>query len=274
MLGRIAQANTLDTLRAAAGDRNADVKDAAIRALADWPDAGPIQALAAIAADASATEAHRVLALRGYIGMIQKQADVSDEQILADHAKAIGLARRTQEKQFALSKLANLRDRQALEMAKKYVSDPALKGAAQAAVRKIEKLLAAPAAVTASHNPDKAKNAIDGDPGTRWDTSSAMKGGEWFRIELGEEKLITGLVLDAKGSGGDYPRGYEVYVSKSRLGRGKLVAKGKGTGAVVTIRFDKPVLGKAIRIVQTGQTGGLFWSIHELTVQSKKPAGK
>ena len=273
VMGRIGHDDALDCLRAAAQSPRADVKDAGIRALAGWPTAEPIAVLRGIAEDTSAPAAHRVIALRGFIGMIQKQSDVSDEQVLADHAKAIALASRTQEKQLVLSKLASLRDRGALAMARQYTKDPALKGAADAAVRKIEKLLAAPATVTASHNPNNAKNAVDGDPKTRWDTGSAMAGGEWFRVELDEAKLLTAVVLDAKDSRNDYPRGYEVYVCKGRLGQGKLVAKGKGTGSVTTIRFPKPVVGKSIKIVQTGQTSGLFWSIHELTVESK-PAGK
>jgi hypothetical protein len=269
VLGRIGHKDALDCLYAAARDADADVKDAAIRALADWPGGEPIRVLAGIAADPSATTPHRVIALRGYVNMIQKQANASDEQILADYAKAMAMATRPQEKQLVLSKLASLRHRRALEMARRCADDPALKGAAEAAIQKIEKLLSAPAAVTASHNPQTAGNAIDGKPDTRWDTAAAMQGGEWFRIELNETKLITGIVLDAKGSAGDYPRGYEVYVSTSSLGQGRLVAKGKGTGPVVEIKFDKPVAGKAIKIVQTGRTDGLYWSIHELEAKSQ-----
>ncbi|MCU0873885.1 MAG: discoidin domain-containing protein, partial [Pirellulaceae bacterium] len=79
--------------------------------------------------------------------------------------------------------------------------------------------------------------------------------------------------LDASGSGGDYPRGYEIYVSPSSLGDGQLVLKGQGDGAVTRIVFAQPVRGRAIKIIQTGRAEGLFWSIHELTVDSQ-PAGK
>ncbi len=116
---------------------------------------------------------------------------------------------------------------------------------------------------------DSQALAIDKDPNTRWDTGASMSGGEWFRIELDEERLITGLVLDTRGSGGDYPRGYEVYVSPSSLGDGQRVAKGEGKGPVTEITFDKPVRGRAVKIVQTGQAPGAFWSIHELTIQSQ-----
>ena len=52
------------------------------------------------------------------------------------------------------------------------------------------------------------------------------------------------------------------------LGRGKLVAKGKGT-RVTQIKFSPPVVGRTIKIVQTGKAAGNFWSIHELKVQAK-----
>jgi HEAT repeat protein len=273
VLGRIAHASALPVLVQSARDTDAGVKDAAIRALADWPTGEPAAVLFGIASDAGASPVHRVLALRGYVVMIPKQADATDDQILDNYAKAMQLAGRNEDKQLVLSKLGLIRHRRALEMARQWGADPALKQSAEAAAQNIEKLLSAPARVTASHSPEKANNAIDKDPNTRWDTGGVQQGGEWFRIELDEDCLIKGLVLDASGSGGDYPRGYEIYVAPSSLGDGQLVLKGRGDGAVTKIVFPQPVRGRAIKIVQTGRAEGLFWSIHELTVDSQ-PAGK
>ena len=268
VLGQIGHADSLDAIYESVRSGSAEVKAAAVRALAAWPDAAPIEVLQSVAEDAAAAKADRVIAFRGYVGMIQSQRDATDQQILAAYAKAMANAPQPQERQLVLSRLASLRHRGALEMAERYRSDKDLKAAADAAIKKIQQLLAQPARVTASANADKAGNAIDNNPSTRWDTGAAMKGGEWFKIELDELQNISAIVLDAKGSAGDYPRGYEVYISKSSLGAGKLAAKGKGTGAVTEIKFDRPVAGKMIRIVQTGRTGGLFWSIHELKVKS------
>jgi HEAT repeat protein len=269
VLGRIGAAAAIPTLYSAVKEAAPEVKDAAIRALADWPTGEPAKVLLGIATDAAAAPVHRVLSLRGYVNLIAKQPDVSDVQILADYNKALELAGRVEEKQLVLSKLALVRDRRALEMVQRLAADPALKQSAEAALENIQKLLAAPAKVTASKNPEKAQNAIDKDPNTRWDTGAAQEGGEWFRIELDGEHLISAVVLDTRGSGGDYPRGYEVYVSASSLGEGKLAIKGEGNSAVTRIAFKEPVRGKAIKIVQTGRVQGLFWSIHELTVESK-----
>ena len=250
-------------------DAEASVQDAAIRALAEWPSGEPAAVLAGLAADESATQVHRVLALRGYVNMIPQQPEASDDQILDNYARAIQLAVRNEEKQLVLSRLALVRHRRALQMVRQQAGEAALKQAAESAAASIEKLLSAPARVTASHNPDKAGNAIDKDPNTRWDTGGVQQGGEWFRIELDEDCLIRGLVLDTRGSGGDYPRGYEIFVSPSSLGDGTLVLKGQGSEAVTKIVFPQPVRGRAIRIVQTGRAEGLFWSIHELTIDAE-----
>ena len=52
------------------GDPDKAVKDAAIRALVEWPDAGPIQAVRRLAESAD-DPTYRILALRGFIRMIE-----------------------------------------------------------------------------------------------------------------------------------------------------------------------------------------------------------
>jgi HEAT repeat protein len=268
VLGQIGHAGALASIYPALKDPGAEVKGAAVRALSAWPDAAPADVLLVVAQDQSAAAADRVIALRGYINMIAKLPDVTDDAILAAYARAMELATRTEEKRLVLSRLANLRHKGALKLAQQCLKDVNLAGSAGAAIRKIEKLLAAPAKVMASHGTDAVGNAIDGNASTRWSCGFPMRGGEWFRIELDGERLISGVVLDSRASAADYPRGYEVYVSRSTLGQGKLVAKGKGTNWRTEIRWA-PVVGRAIRIVQTGQASGNFWSIHELEVLAK-----
>src|SRR4030095_15235297 len=67
--------------------------------------------------------------------------------------------------------------------------------------------------VTASHKSDSAKAAIDGDLGSRWDTSASQTPGMWFTVELPEETEIATIRLDAANSTRDYPRGYKVEIS-------------------------------------------------------------
>jgi hypothetical protein len=91
------------------------------------------------------------------------------------------------------------------------------------------------------------------------------------------ETAITGLRLDATGSGGDYPRGYKVELSADGQTWGKPVATGEGKTALTEIKLP-PTKTKFIRITQTGSVKGLFWSIHELDIlgegQGKITEGK
>lgn len=215
----------LVVVQAASNDPKKEIKDAAIRALVEWPDAGPIQTVRKLAESAD-DPTHRVLALRGFIRMIEL-ADLSDADMLRQYDAAIKMATRPDEKRQALAKIANMPSEAALKMAQALAADPALAGDATAAVAKIDKALKHPARCEASTAADVDK-AVDGDPATRWTTGAPMQGGEWFLIDLGGERTVRKVTLDCARSDGDYARGYEVYVSNSKVRLGKPVAAGKG----------------------------------------------
>jgi mono/diheme cytochrome c family protein/glucose/arabinose dehydrogenase len=119
--------------------------------------------------------------------------------------------------------------------------------------------------VTASHHPQSAGLAIDGNLETRYDTGTPQTPGMWYQVELPEEEAITGLELDAGTSRQDYPRGYSIDFSGDGVSWTKGAVTGRGTTALTEIGFA-PVKTKYIRINQTGMAPGLFWSIHELQV--------
>ena len=268
VLGGIGDNAALPAIKGAVGESDSKVRTAAIRAAAGWPRSGTAAMCLKIARDASADKTHRILAIRGYITQAGLQEDISDAEVVAMYAKAIAVALRNEEKVLALSELGKVGHTDAMALAKRCASDAALKGAANAAMAAIDRALRAPAKVTASHDGGNAKNAMDGNAGTRWTSGSAMKGGEWFRIDMGHARIISGLVLDTKGSVGDYPRGYEVYISNNSRSQGTQVAKGKGTNWKTEINF-KPTTGRYIKIVQTGKADGLHWSIHELEIKAR-----
>ena len=125
--------------------------------------------------------------------------------------------------------------------------------------------------VTASANSGEAGRAIDGSAESRYTTNKFMEPGMWFQIELDKETPITGLVLDTSTSANDYPRGYEVEVSKDGKEWSQPIAKGDGKNAITEISVN-PTPAKFIKITQLGSAPGNFWSIHELRVlaDSKK----
>ncbi len=151
--------------------------------------------------------------------------------------EALDRATTREAKGFICRQLRTIGTAQAVPKLAALLADPRSSHMARYALERIEDP-AAPAVVSASVNSGNAKNAVDGNPGTRWDTGSAMKGGEWFMLDLGHSQKVSGLVLDARGSNGDYPRGYEVHVSPNMVGRGKLAAKGEGKGPVTEVKFN------------------------------------
>ena len=268
VLGGIGDPATLPLIKKAVGDSDANVQLAAIRAAADWPRSGTAAVCLKIARDASASKTHRILAIRGYIKQAGLEEELSDAQVVAMYAKAIAIALRNEEKVYALSELGKVGHKDAMALAKQCAADAALKGAANAAMASIDRALRAPAKVTASHDAGNTKNAMDGNAATRWSTGGGMNGGEWFRVDMGQTRVISGLVLDCQGSPQDYPRGYEVYISNNTRSQGAQVAKGKGTNWKTEIKF-KPTAGRYIKIVQTGKASGLHWSIHKLTINAR-----
>ena len=112
-----------------------------------------------------------------------------------------------------------------------------------------------------------ASNAIDGSLVSRWSDGLAQSGTEWFQADMGSAKTFSRVQLNAAGgldnANGDYPRGYEVYVSN---GSGwTLVAAGSGTSNVLNITFP-PQTARYINVHETGSSSDHFWSISEFNV--------
>lgn len=267
VLGRFGGEKALAAVRAAMADPDASVQDTALRTLADWPDPAPADDLLKAVRETK-NETHRVLALRGYVRMLALPSDRPIADVLTRYDEAMKLTTRVEEKKQVLAMMAELRHPAVLKALEPYAADAALKAEAEAAIKKVTEAMKAPARVSASHNSGKAPNATDGKADTRWDTGAAMAGGEWFLVELPVEQIVTKITLDTRGSGGDYPRGYEVYLSRDGKAWGPPVAKGEGKGPITEIAL-KAGFGRFIKIVQTGKSEGLFWSIHELKVETK-----
>ena len=119
--------------------------------------------------------------------------------------------------------------------------------------------------LSASHRKENAKNAVDGNLNSRFDTGKPQVPGMWFTVDLKKEQLVGGLRLDSAKSRNDYPRGYEIAFSNDGRTWSEPVAAGKGTTTMTEI-FFKPRKTRHIRITQTGSVSGLFWSIHEMEI--------
>jgi hypothetical protein len=89
----------------------------------------------------------------------------------------------------------------------------------------------------------------------------------WFQIDTGggTPPTFNQIALNSGAATGDYPRGYQVNVSSDGVNWGGSVTTGSGSSAVTTINFTSQT-ARYIRITQTGNISGIWWSIAELNV--------
>jgi uncharacterized protein len=266
VLSRVGDGAALEAVRPQLRSQDAEIRKAAMRALADWPNAAPLADLMGVAKTSQDTT-EQILAVRGYIKLLGVPANRSAAQTVGYLAQAMDAARRTEEKKAVLAALPKYPCKEAIALAEKAGQNAALRSEAQLAAKKIKELvLNQSLKAQASRNSGNAKNAIDGNPDTRWDTAETMRPGQWFVLDLGAESVVRGLTLDARKSSNDYPRGYEVYVSFDGGNWGQPVVSGKDAKPLTEITFERPVRTRFIKIVQTGSSDSWHWSIHELTL--------
>lgn len=120
--------------------------------------------------------------------------------------------------------------------------------------------------LNASVKKEDCSKAVDNNTGSRWATAAAMKGGEWFSIELPTEENIAGLALDSQNTYQDYPRKYKVEVSSDGT-KWNPAAQGDGS-ALTEIVFKTPQKGRFVRITQLGSSSSA-WGINELALFKK-----
>lgn len=121
---------------------------------------------------------------------------------------------------------------------------------------------------TASVNTGNARNGIDNNATSRWDSQGAQVSGQWYMVDMKTANNFNEIILDVASSPSDSPAGYKLYVSDDGISWGTLVATGVGTDGMTIIPIST-VTARYFKIEQTG-TKGNYWSIHELYVYNVK----
>ncbi len=104
---------------------------------------------------------------------------------------------------------------------------------------------------------------------TGWNTSMSQEPGQWVIVDMKEPQTFNQIILgiDTK-HGGDYPRGYEVYVSNDPENWGEAIVTGVGNeGGETKIEFADEQTGQYVKIVQTS-TFELWWAIDEFNINT------
>lgn len=121
VLTRIGGERAFRLLRAARTGDDAEVADAAVRALASWQGAEALDELRDIAEHAE-KPSQRVLALQGYVRLLQK-SDRDAAALLTGYTEAWELARRPEEKRLVLGAVGELASADALAFAQQWTAD-------------------------------------------------------------------------------------------------------------------------------------------------------
>ena len=140
VLGKIGDDSSLPLVREALTDDNPEIRDAAVRALSDWPTVTPKEDLA-IVAQTSSERIHKVLAMRAYILIVGMEPYRSPEAVVGSLKEALAWAERPEEKKLILGILPQFACQDALELAESLLREKGVEEEAKQAVQQIRKKL-------------------------------------------------------------------------------------------------------------------------------------
>jgi hypothetical protein len=123
-LHRIGSPGAFSILLKARSDADEDIRDAAIRTLADWPDLTAEATLLEIAKTNNNSN-YSLLALRGYLRLASDK-NLNAEQRLAMYTQAMALANRPEEKRLMIPNLAEIETIKSLQLLTTCLKDPAV----------------------------------------------------------------------------------------------------------------------------------------------------
>ena len=136
VLGKIGDDSSLSLVRKALADENTEIRDAAVRALSDWPSVTPKEDLLHIVQTTS-NSVHRVLALRAYVRMTGMEPYRSPERAVLSLKEAMRRVERPEEKKLILGILPRFACRDALQLAESLLSEKDVEEEAKEAVKQI-----------------------------------------------------------------------------------------------------------------------------------------
>lgn len=117
------------------------------------------------------------------------------------------------------------------------------------------------ASASVSNTGEPASNALDGVFNTRWSSGQPQASGLSFQVDMGQAQHFSSIALDCGASAGDYPRGYQVFVSQDGSTWGNAIANGQGNNGYTLIPVGQQS-ARYVKIVLTASTGS-WWSIAE-----------
>jgi HEAT repeat protein len=130
----------LPVVRQALQDPNADIQRSALNALSGWPTPAPMDDLLALARSAG-DPARPILALRGYIKLVQIPSNRTAAETAGLLKTAMAIATSPEEKRAILAVAQKVVCPESLDLARSAVNDPQVAAEAQLAVTTLQRLL-------------------------------------------------------------------------------------------------------------------------------------
>jgi hypothetical protein len=138
VLGRIGDPDALSLLRSAASRGRSEARDAAVRALCDWPTTETLSDLERIVTQWK-NNTHRTLAFRGYLRELRLPSERPIEETIKLYEKALAMAPTIDDKRMVFAGAGELKDERALALVEPYLNDEQLKAEASQAAEQIRK---------------------------------------------------------------------------------------------------------------------------------------
>lgn len=239
------------------------VSNAAIITLNRWTDLAGLQPLVDVA-EKTTSESTRSAAIQGTVRYLERSRELPAADLTAIVSRLVPLCRETEPRTRLVYLLGRSSGTDALALAKKFQSDPAIAAVAADAAMIIEANRAGRLTVRASANEARIKNIIDGKLNTRW--SVPAHGTQWIEVDFKMSRPMRQLVLDNNGETWGAPEKYQVFVTNDPKHPGDALATGAGQLGKTKIDLPANTRGRYLIIRQTAESEDSVWAISELIV--------
>lgn len=264
VLSRVAGAPALAAAGRLARDPDDTVAKAATAELARWPDATALPVLVELVAS-TPNSGIRDAAAQGSARFLADRKNATPDQRSRYARQLLALPLDATAQVSLLNVLSLCSDRDALETAGRFLSEPATATAAQDAIDAITSNLAGPPAFSASEAADKTGFVTDGRRNTFWSVPNAPGG--WLRLDLHNARPVRKITLDQGRREWDWPELLEVCVSDDPEKSGESVAQMEGAREQTVISLPAGTRGRYVWLRQNGTRPSNAWSVAELIVE-------
>lgn len=197
VLGGIGNTPSFEAVRGVLGDSSEMVRETAVRALAQWPDAAAGEILLKVQQN-NPNQTLRTLALRGLVRLLGMESGRSSASLVETYKQILTRVNDAEEKKLVLSGLAAIPDVNALNLVEPFLKDDAVKAEAALAMLQVAATLSGTDSQTAKKAVQKALAATD-NPAVRQKAQEVLKAVEQMEDFVTVWRVAGPYVKEATG---------------------------------------------------------------------------